>query len=273
MKIIPYVFKVSLVVIAAAITMQGIPVQAAVNMRPLAHRGVQNEKLEENTMAAFREAAEIGVDVETDLQVTKDLQFVLMHDASMRRTTNCDKLVSEMTLAKIQELCRTKAHDQKVPTLGQLTNLLKRNPKMIANVEVKSATPDVSWYENDNRLVKKMATVVKEADVVNQVYLSEDATIKMLEALRDSAPYAKTAWKPVAEQEFTVRQAREWSVDAVMAPAGRWGTKAQVTTFREAGFKTWGRGANSYSAWREYQALGVGLVLTDQATSRYWKNN
>ncbi|NWQ40647.1 glycerophosphodiester phosphodiesterase [Bacillus sp. EB106-08-02-XG196] len=58
-----------------------------------------------NTMAAFQNAANMGVDVlETDIHITKDGHLVAIHDASVDRTTNGKGQVEDLTLAEIQEL-------------------------------------------------------------------------------------------------------------------------------------------------------------------------
>ncbi|MCM3693824.1 glycerophosphodiester phosphodiesterase [Neobacillus niacini] len=58
-----------------------------------------------NTMAAFKNAANMGVDVlETDIHITKDGHLVTIHDASVNRTTNGQGKVEDFTLAEIQEL-------------------------------------------------------------------------------------------------------------------------------------------------------------------------
>jgi glycerophosphoryl diester phosphodiesterase len=58
-----------------------------------------------NTMAAFKNAANLGVDVlETDIHITKDGHLVTIHDASVDRTTNGKGKVEDLTLAEIQEL-------------------------------------------------------------------------------------------------------------------------------------------------------------------------
>ncbi|MBM7693616.1 glycerophosphoryl diester phosphodiesterase [Peribacillus deserti] len=76
------------------------------NSRPLviAHQG--GELLApSNTMAAFDNAANLGVDVlETDLHITKDGHLVAIHDASVDRTTNGKGLVADLTLKEIQSL-------------------------------------------------------------------------------------------------------------------------------------------------------------------------
>jgi glycerophosphoryl diester phosphodiesterase len=58
-----------------------------------------------NTMAAFQNAANIGVDVlETDIHITKDGHLVTIHDASVDRTTDGKGKIEDLTLTEIQDL-------------------------------------------------------------------------------------------------------------------------------------------------------------------------
>ncbi|WP_223702661.1 glycerophosphodiester phosphodiesterase [Sutcliffiella deserti] len=76
------------------------------NSRPLviAHQG--GELLApSNTMIAFKQAADMGVDViETDIHITKDGHLVAIHDATVDRTTNGSGAVADLTLTEIQAL-------------------------------------------------------------------------------------------------------------------------------------------------------------------------
>ncbi|WP_223589546.1 glycerophosphodiester phosphodiesterase [Neobacillus bataviensis] len=76
------------------------------NGRPLviAHQG--GELLApSNTMAAFTNAADMGVDaLETDLHITKDGYLVAIHDPTVDRTTNGHGKVADLTLEEIQIL-------------------------------------------------------------------------------------------------------------------------------------------------------------------------
>ena len=66
-----------------------------------AHRGGAGYA-PEDTMEAYRNAARIGVDdLETDATITKDGQLVLIHDATLDRTTNCTGNVADKTYAEI----------------------------------------------------------------------------------------------------------------------------------------------------------------------------
>lgn len=71
----------------------------------IAHRGGRGLK-PENTMAAFLDAAELWQAdmIELDVQGTADGHCVVIHDATVDRTTNGTGPVAAMTLAEIQSL-------------------------------------------------------------------------------------------------------------------------------------------------------------------------
>ncbi len=70
----------------------------------IAHRGGSG-LAPEGTIAAFDQALELKVDMfEYDIHLTKDGHLVVIHDASVDRTTNGSGLVNEMTLEEIQAL-------------------------------------------------------------------------------------------------------------------------------------------------------------------------
>lgn len=70
------------------------------------HRG-HSVGAPENTFAAFRKAREFGgagVTCETDLAMTADGEFVLIHDDTVDRTTDGQGLVQNMTYAEVARL-------------------------------------------------------------------------------------------------------------------------------------------------------------------------
>ncbi len=94
--------------------------------RPLiriAHRGA-SQKCPENTLLAFRTAVKQGTDfVETDVQMTRDGELVLMHDETLDRTTNGSGFVHDHTFALLRELDAGKG--ERVPTLRELFELAR----------------------------------------------------------------------------------------------------------------------------------------------------
>jgi glycerophosphoryl diester phosphodiesterase len=91
----------------AGLACLAVAAPAAPPLQPVtivAHRGL-TEGMPENTIAAFRRAAERGVPVvELDVRVTRDGQLAIMHDTTVDRTTNGTGRVAAMTLATIQAL-------------------------------------------------------------------------------------------------------------------------------------------------------------------------
>lgn len=68
----------------------------------IAHRGASG-RAPENTLAAFKSAIEFGVDaVELDLHGTADGEIVVIHDATLDRTTDRQGHINETTLETIQ---------------------------------------------------------------------------------------------------------------------------------------------------------------------------
>jgi hypothetical protein len=72
----------------------------------LAHRGA-SAYAPENTLAAFRLAAEMGADgLEIDAKLSRDGAIVIMHDATVDRTTSGSGRVSDLTLGQSLALGR-----------------------------------------------------------------------------------------------------------------------------------------------------------------------
>ena len=93
------------------------------NIWVAAHRG-WSKKYPENTLLSFKEAIGLGVDqLELDVRVTKDNELVVIHDATVDRTTNGTGKVCEMTLAELKEL--DAGNGEKIPTLRELMELVK----------------------------------------------------------------------------------------------------------------------------------------------------
>ena len=101
------------------------------------HRG-DWRNFPENSLEAIESAIQMGVDIiEIDLQRTKDGELILMHDATLNRTSTGAGAIADTTLAYIQTLklrngcnIRTK---HKVPTLKEA--LLLAKDKVMLNLD------------------------------------------------------------------------------------------------------------------------------------------
>src|SRR6476659_10279336 len=70
----------------------------------IAHQGGEDEA-PSNTMYAYERAMRLGADMlEVDVHTTSDNKLVVMHDATVDRTTNGSGRVYDMTLKQVQAL-------------------------------------------------------------------------------------------------------------------------------------------------------------------------
>ncbi len=116
-----------------------------------AHRGA-SEAAPENTLAAIQKALNSPADfIEIDIHQTLDSQLVLMHDATLDRTTNGEGPISAMSLAQIKKLdagswFKPEFKNEKVPTLEEVLKLVKGRKKLL--IELKKGDDFYPGMEN-----------------------------------------------------------------------------------------------------------------------------
>ncbi len=106
--------------------------------RPLiGHRGASGS-FPENTMLAFKEALREGADgVEFDVRLTADGVAVVIHDATLDRTTDGQGQVAELPLAAIRDF--DAGRGERIPTLAQVLEELAPTPVVVEIKEVEAA--------------------------------------------------------------------------------------------------------------------------------------
>lgn len=130
------------------------------NPHLIAHRGAHKSKstpLPENTLAAFREALDIGVDwLELDVHMTQDGVLVVIHDETVDRTTDGTGWVKDMTLEQLRAL--DAGNGEQIPTFTEVLELAKA-ARVGLLPEIKSAHlyPDIE---------AKLVQEIVEADYV-----------------------------------------------------------------------------------------------------------
>lgn len=137
-----------------------------------AHRG-SSATHPENTLSAFREAFRLGVDmIELDVAMTLDGALVVLHDATVDRTTDGSGKVHELTLAYVQSLDagskRAAAFaGERVPTLGEVLDETPQGCRI--NVHVKPFAPSVP------RLVEAVVGQIVGRGLLRTAYVTADA--------------------------------------------------------------------------------------------------
>ncbi len=161
--------------------------------RPLivAHRG-SSGVAPENTVAAFRRAAEDGADmVELDVRMTKDFEIVVLHDRSVRRTTNGRGKIWELTLADLRTLdagswFSRRFAGERIPTLRHILDILPAH--VAVNIEVKT-DGDSRWRP---ALQELLILQIRERHAVHRCVVSsfDHRFLRRLHAIDPAIPTA-----------------------------------------------------------------------------------
>jgi len=115
----------------------------------IAHRGDSAHR-PENTLASFASALEIGAAfAEFDVHLTRDGQVVVIHDATLDRTTDGHGAVRNMTLAEIRRFSAgyprrfgSTYAGERVPTLGEVLGLLRDRAKAMIEIKPEAVSDD-----------------------------------------------------------------------------------------------------------------------------------
>ena len=124
------------------------------------HRGAP-VRLPENSLAAFRAALEAGAGgIELDVRITRDGHPVVMHDATVDRTTDGFGTVAGMTLEAVRRL-GVVGSGEAVPTLREV---FEEFPGASVNIDIKD------WYLPGAE--KVVLNVLRETGVADRVLIA-----------------------------------------------------------------------------------------------------
>ena len=188
----------------------------------ISHQGGEIEA-PSNTLYALKTSVTKGADVlEIDVHATSDRELVVIHDATVDRTTNGTGAVDEMTLEDIQKLdaahwfvpdcgtChgepagaytlrgyatgerelpkkwRKKGFTQRDFTVPTLREVLEMFPNELINIEIKATAPDTMPYEQE--LAELLAEYGRTDDTIVVSFLDH-----AVESFKVHAPDVDTA--------------------------------------------------------------------------------
>ena len=121
----------------------------------VAHRGA-NGHAPENTLAAFRLAADQGADaIEFDVRATADGHLVVIHDASLARTTDGEGEIGALTLEEVRRADAGGRRGaaflgERVPTLDEV--LCAARGRLLVDIELKVTGIETQVVEHLARL-------------------------------------------------------------------------------------------------------------------------
>lgn len=160
----------------------------------LAHRGWRG-LYPENTMLAFRKAAELPIDgLEIDIHSTADGVLVVFHDATLERTTNGYGRLQDYTFAELQQLDAgyrfTPDGGQTFPFRGQgiaiptLAEVFESFPDLWINIDMKQEMPS---------LVRPFTNLIRQHNVAHRLCVGSFSNKAVADFRRACPEVARTA--------------------------------------------------------------------------------
>jgi glycerophosphoryl diester phosphodiesterase len=165
----------------ASITNDAVPCLFAKRMEVHGHRGLNG--FPNNTLSSFKAAYDVGVDtVELDLQITKDGQILVAHDAVPNvGAERCGvggkslgkKALREMTFAETREIrCGTNGYQDpmldQIPLLSEVFTAFKDRKTsdgkpVHLNIEIKFFADQAQYYPGADEYADLILKVIKES--------------------------------------------------------------------------------------------------------------
>lgn len=102
-----------------------------------AHRGLhcKADGIPENSLAAFRLAAERGYGAELDVHLTRDGRLAVIHDDSLLRTAGADVKASQLTAEELGQY-RLDGTGEKIPFLEEVLPIFQGTAPLIVELKV-----------------------------------------------------------------------------------------------------------------------------------------
>ncbi len=258
------------------ITVGPRPEQPALKNPPLlfAHRGGA-ALWPENTLLAFEQAAQLGVDVlELDTHLTADGELVVIHDKTVDRTTDGSGKVIDMTVAELKRLDAayrfTTDDGESYPYRGQgitiptLQEVLSAFPQARINIEIK---------DDDVRAAQRLAEIIDEFQAQERVIVVSFHD-KPLDAFRQLQPHVATAAGPGETRTFYILSFLHlWRfhrahADAYQVPVSKGSARFDAPRFIDHAHKLnqqvhfWT--INDAAEMRRLLSLGADGIMTDR---------
>ena len=142
-----------------------------------AHRGYHDgSEAVENSMTAFRRAAERGWGVELDVHLMKDGNLAVIHDASLKRTAGADVTVEDLTREELAEY-RLLHSGEAIPLLEEVLELFRDKGALIVELKAEKG--------NHNALAEAVWQRLKDYE---GLYCIESFDPRVLAWFRKNAP-------------------------------------------------------------------------------------
>ena len=237
----------------------------------VAHRGFK-KKYPENTLVAFQAAMDAGVPmIELDVTLSRDRKLVVIHDATLERTTNGHGPVHDYTLAELKQLdagswFHPDFAEERLPELGEVLELV--DGRVITNIEIKSNAYEP--HHPPDAIEKQVVEMVKKKKLLDSILISSfDSNVLEQISLMETHPQIALISKNPLERNIVEICKRldtfSWHPDQQIV------TPKQVVKLHAAGIRVFPYKVDTQEDCARMIGLNVDGVITDDPVSvRRW---
>lgn len=119
--------------------------------KPVAHRGLWGDGVIENSVTAYKKAAEYGYPIEIDLYLSKDGVLFSFHDKTLKRMTGEDGYIYDKTAEELKSL-RLQDTDERIPTFDEVLKIAENKVPLL--IEIKNQ-PDKTVVDKTVERLKR----------------------------------------------------------------------------------------------------------------------
>lgn len=222
----------------------------------------------ENTLAAVRNALALGVDViELDLHVSRDGVVVIIHDATLDRTTTGRGFVRETALADLQRLdvggwFHARFAGERVPTLREVLEVVKGHgdDRVRLNLETKYDARGPAPPANFEEMVLEQvrAAGLSGRTIIQSFHYPSIIRVKALDSSMATAAL-RSPLNPPLDPVADVRAARA----DIYSPGFRLVTREVVEALHRAGIPVVPWTVNEPADMERLLTVGIGALRGD----------
>lgn len=108
-----------------------------------AHRGFHDKpSVPENSLPAFRRAAEAGYGAELDVHLTKDGRLAVVHDSDLTRVCGRSGIVEDLTAAELSQY-RLEGTEETIPFLEEVLPLFEGRTSLVVEIKPSRDNHDI----------------------------------------------------------------------------------------------------------------------------------
>jgi glycerophosphoryl diester phosphodiesterase len=229
--------------------------------RIIAHRG-GGSLAPENTLAAIRLGQSLGYSAhEFDVKLTLDDRSILLHDATLERTTNGTGRAADLVFDELRALDAGSWHSdafrgEKVPAFAEVAQVLL-SKGTLADIEIKP-TPGFDWRTGTR--VALEAQQLWSGAPAKPLFTS--FSYEALMAAKEAAPEIPRGWLISQFTDADWKRLEDLEAEALVTNHRNF-PPAEIERVKTAGYRVIVYTVNEAAVAQEYLDAGIDAIVTD----------